>query len=563
MIRRLSLEKKFLFLVISSVVAAITVLTLLIVRRETMLLQEEHLKNARIVTAAISRVIRDNMLMGHPEETRRLITALEDVDGVRELAVLNPDGRQALGMPGPEVAVTGEMLHRLTAGNAQTLSMNGSQYFLTPLMNAHGCTSCHSARDPIRGIVVVGMSAADTKKDTRDLIRRMSGFAVFASLILSGVLIAFSRKMLLSPVKGLTEATNQIARGNFILYRPRRSRCREIMDCDKTGCPSYGDSESPCWLQTGTLCTGEPTGTFALKHGNCLECKVYKRWRGDEITQLNDNFNLMSATLKRHEEDRARRTREIEGLNRELIQSNAKLGTLLEASRLTTSTLELEQTLSSTLRIVLDITRLKAGVILLLEEDLTKRCHDFFDCKALACPAYRADINCWRLYGTQCGGKGSSCPGSPAPVECGADNHNRAAVPAASGHEQKFGACSSCSFFAKVDLIPTMAAGFTGGAIGERLKIDSHILHEALLEGRTLVHYSKENPFSIPLDTVTEIVMPLKVKEQITGMLYLASDTVHQYRTEEISFFQFLSEVISSMMWRPPISRRSWRFQTR
>ena len=38
----------------------------------------------------------------------------------------------------------------------------------------------------------------------------------------------------------------------------------------------------------------------------------------------------------------------------------------------------------------------------------------------------------------------------------------------------------------------------------------------------------------------------LKVKEQITGVLYLASDIAHQYTKDEIAFFQFLSEIISS-----------------
>ncbi len=544
MIRKLSLEQKFHLIIISAVVGAITVLTLLIVRRETMLLQKDHGKNAHIVTAAIDKAIRDNMMMGHAEETRRLITALRDVEGVNELAVLKADGSRAFGMPVPEVVVTAAMLESLKHGEERVLSINGSRYFVTPLMNEPGCRSCHFAKDPIRGFVVVGMSSVDIDRDIADLVRRMSGFAVFASLVLSVVLTVFSRKMLLSPIKGLTEATNQIARRNFVLYRPRTSRCHEILGCKRTECPSYGDSSVPCWLQTGTLCTGEPTGTFALEKGTCLKCRVYKKCRGDEITQLNDNFNLMSATLKKHEEDRVQHIGEIEDLNRELVRSNARLATLLEASRLTTSTLELEQTLSSTLRIILDITRLKAGAILLLEEDAVRRCHEVLNCKAQTCPAGRSDIHCWRLSGTLCGVEGSSCPGDPVPGGFGESN-NTCASPV-SDHAKKFLACSRCSVFAEVALIPRMAAGFTGLEMGERLKIESRTLHEALLTGRTSVHYSKENPFNIPVDPVTEIVMPLRVKEQITGILYLASDTLHHYAAEEISFFQFLSEVISS-----------------
>ena len=53
---------------------------------------------------------------------------------------------------------------------------------------------------------------------------------------------------------------------------------------------------------------------------------------------------MMSMTLKKNEEDTLRHIREIEGLNQGLTRSNTKLSILLDASRLTTSTLELEHT---------------------------------------------------------------------------------------------------------------------------------------------------------------------------------------------------------------------------
>ncbi len=543
---KLNLEKKFLFLIIISVVLAITVLTLLIVRREKMLMKEEHEKNAQIVTRTISKAISDNMLMGHPEETQRLIAALRDLGEVTQLAVLKTDGRHAFGTPVPDLRLSAIMLKRLTRGDEQTLSMKGSEYFVTPLMNESRCRRCHSPNDPVRGLIVVGMSTVDIETNIRDLIRRMSGFAIFTSLLLSGILAVSSRRMLLSPLKGLTEATNQIARGKFVLYRPRASRCHELLGCNSTECPSYGDSAIPCWLQTGTLCTGEATGRFALEKGNCLECRVYKERIGDEITQLNDNFNLMSATLKTHEEDRALHVREIEGLNAELIRSNTKLATLLEASRLTTSTLDLDQTLSSTLRMILDITRLKVGMILLLEEDISKRCHEFFDCKVRNCPAYGVDISCWRMSGTLFRSEGISCPGGLTPGRSEVGNSSCNDVIPASDYRRKFSACRRCSYFDKVALIPKMVAGFAGEAIGQRLRIESPTLHEAFLDGRTIVNYSQENPFNIPLDTVTEIIMPLQVKDQTTGVMYLASDTAQEYSPEEIACFQVLSEVISA-----------------
>lgn len=198
------------------------------------------------------------------------------------------------------------------------------------------------------------------------------------------------------------------------------------------------------------------------------------------------------------------------------------------------------------MRIILDVTNLKVGVILLLEEDLTKKCHEFFDCRAQNCPAYRSDVNCWRLSGTMCHGEASSCPNGLTANECWERHHTHTHFTPSLNYDEKFCSCSNCTFFAKIVLIPKMVAGFTNGHLGERLRLDSGNLQKALLMGRTMVHYSRENPFNIPIETVTEIAMPLKAREQITGMLYLASDEARHYSEDEIEFFHFLSEIISS-----------------
>ena len=418
MLNRLSREKKFLIVLIASVTAAIALLTFLIIRRESMLINADHRKNAGIVITAISKALKDNMLQGHPEYTRRLIKELSAMEGVSELAVMKPEGDYAFGMAGPAIRLDNSVMGKLMNGEEISLWSNGSTYFMKPLLNEEQCRQCHAGNEAVRGIVVVRMSSDDIEKNILDLAKRMSLFGLFTALALSGILIVLSRSMLFSPIKGLTEAVTQIAFGNFVLYRARGTQCHEMLDCIKTDCPSYEDSTIPCWLQSGTLCKGEPSGQFALKYGDCLKCRVYKELKGDEIVQMQDNFNRMSLTLGKHEEETRDHIQAVESLNQELTKSNTKLRTLLEASRLTTSTLELEETLSSTLKIILDVTNLKVGVILLLEEDLTKRCYEFFDCKALNCPAYRADINCWRLSGTMCHGDAASCVNSLMPMEC-------------------------------------------------------------------------------------------------------------------------------------------------
>jgi HD-GYP domain-containing protein (c-di-GMP phosphodiesterase class II) len=356
----------------------------------------------------------------------------------------------------------------------------------------------------------------------------------------------FSKRMLLSPIKGLTEATRQIAFGNYVAYNPRGTGCHKRLDCEKSACPSYKNLSLPCWLQSGTLCNGQPTGSFALKFGDCVKCGVYKEMKGDELTQLKDNFNMMSLSLRKKEADTVKHISQIEELNHGLTKSNAKLTTLLDASRLTTSSLEMDQTLAASLQIILDVTNLQAGIILLLEEDLTSKCYEFFDCDAYNCPAYRADINCWRLSGTMCHGKASSCPAQRSTEECWGRYQTHSHYVPAKNYEEKITACSCCDFFANIVLTPKMASGFSSGHLGQRLKVDSASLHQALFMGHAFVNHSGENPFNIPIHTSTELAMPLRVNEQMMGILYLATDNTMQYSLEEIEFFQFLTDVISA-----------------
>jgi putative nucleotidyltransferase with HDIG domain len=533
----LSLSQKFLAAVVLCVISAIAVLTILIVRRETGLIRAEHRKNAEIMTTAISKALSDNMLGGRPEDTRRLIRELSGIQGVKELSVLGPDESKALHLSLPD-AVNGEELR----GEIRP----GDEYFFKPLRNEKECQSCHQDRELIRGVVVVRMSSFDIADNVKELVGRMSMFGALTAFLLSGILVLLSRRMIISGLKGLTETTDRIARGDYVFFKPRGVDCHKIMGCGNTGCPSYSDKSIPCWLQSGTLCTGEAVGHFALKMGNCRQCRVFKKEKGDEIVQLQDNFNRMSLTLKSHEQEVKGHIKDIEGLNQELVRSNTKLSTLLVTSRLTTSTLELEQTLSASMKIILDVTSLKVGVILLLEDDTSRKCHDYFDCNAFNCPAYRDDTNCWRLSGTMCHSSTSGCPDNLSPLECWNTKLTHTHHVAVGDFDEKVHACANCAFFANVVLIPKMATGFAEDRIGERIKIDSRTLHRALLRGQTIVDYSKENPFSAPFDTVTEIAMPLKSREQMIGILYLASDEEKKYSDGEIEFFQFLSEIISS-----------------
>lgn len=547
LLNRLGLNGKLIVAVVGSVIAAVAVLTVLIIRRETALIAADGKKSAEVLATTISTALRDNMLSGRTDDTMRLMRELSAIPGVDDIAVLAIDGRRAFEQPGDFPDLGSEAIYRMHNGQETTVSTADAFYLIKPLWNERACRFCHLGTDAIRGAVAVKLSTAQIAENISDLIKRMAGFGAAAAVLLSSLLILLGRGTIVRPLRGLTDAARRISGGEYVLLEQRGAPCRDMLKCNQEGCPSYDDASIPCWLRSGTLCTGEPVGHFALKLGSCMKCKVYRALRGDEIRRLEDDFNRMSLTLREKEEELKRHVSEVDGLNWELRKNNTKLTTLLDASKLMTSTLELDSILTDSMRIILNATDLKAGIILLLEEDLEKRCWEFFDCKAFNCPAYKASVNCWQLSGTMCHGGAASCPhGAPA-EECWKSRRVHTHFEAIRNYEGKVKACSACEFFANLVLIPKMTSGFRyGSRLGMKLRLDGSTIHRALVMGQAMVDHSGKNPFDLPIETATEIAMPLKMKEQMIGILYLASDEKLHYDRQHIEFFQLLSEVISS-----------------
>ena len=221
-----------------------------------MLLEDDNRKNAEILSASISTALKDNMLGGRPDETVRLLKELSGIKGVEEIAILKPDGRPAFGMPEPVLGPNANIKEELLKERETAFSTAESQFFIKPLINEKQCRSCHTDNKQIRGAVVVKLSTAGISANIINLMERMIGFAVSASIIISALLIILVRRMLISPIKGLTEAARQIARGNFVLFNQRGTDCYEMLNCEKKECPSHGDESIPCWLESGTLCEG-------------------------------------------------------------------------------------------------------------------------------------------------------------------------------------------------------------------------------------------------------------------------------------------------------------------
>jgi two-component system, NtrC family, sensor kinase len=89
--------------------------------------------------------------------------------------------------------------------------------------------------------------------------------------------------------------------------------CWDIMDCNRTECPAYGDTQRRCWHLPGTLCPNCNGLEYPYKIGACRNCPVYRRNFGDEVQELAEAFDVMAITLKTHIEELTQRKKPLHG----------------------------------------------------------------------------------------------------------------------------------------------------------------------------------------------------------------------------------------------------------
>ncbi|MGE5311767.1 MAG: ATP-binding protein [Nitrospirota bacterium] len=119
------------------------------------------------------------------------------------------------------------------------------------------------------------------------------GFALYLSRVVT------------KPISTLTNLAEQISQGNLdthISFDLRRG-CWELLMCEATDCPAYGNNTVQCWFVDHTKCKDAPVSTFPEKLDTCRDCVVYRTQMGDEIIQLGDSFNHMTQRMRASERE--------------------------------------------------------------------------------------------------------------------------------------------------------------------------------------------------------------------------------------------------------------------
>jgi len=125
------------------------------------------------------------------------------------------------------------------------------------------------------------------------------GISSVVAIFLLMLLFFVSRKLVINPVRELSEATKKLLLGDLTarVTSNRPIKCWKFRKCEETGCPAFGDELHSCWHITGTKCPTCAEGDYASKIGQCKECDIYQAASGDKIQELTENFNLMALSL--------------------------------------------------------------------------------------------------------------------------------------------------------------------------------------------------------------------------------------------------------------------------
>jgi len=256
------------------------------------------------ISDTVMRSIEYPMLDGDMEAVQAILESLYKLQDVKVVNLCDLTGTiKYSGLPNnvkklDDSRATEEALD--TGSLAKDLeAQEGEKIFLhaMPISNEETCHKCHGNENEILGILTVGISWGPVEKRVVEVRNREIMWGMVSLGIVGALLFIFLSKFVTRPLFKLTRLSDEISRGKTDLDFGREVKCWEIEKCTKTDCPAYGNTATMCWYMDGTLCFGQPSGSFPEKLDECRECKVYRSHVGDETVQLADSFKHMVSKL--------------------------------------------------------------------------------------------------------------------------------------------------------------------------------------------------------------------------------------------------------------------------
>lgn len=211
------LPVKFLALVLGILLVFLGGLFILIIQRESGLLEKKASEQQRLVARTIVTDIRVNMLDGKPRSTLKLLRDLRGSHELARLEVLRRDGSPAFERRGGRSTIP-DLDAMIASGEEREFTEEEPlplHTMLFPLRNETDCRRCHAGRDSLMGVIVISHSLEDTRREIALSTRQLT--ALFSGLIiLMGVaLFIVVRNAVLVPLRELHRGAKAIGIGDL------------------------------------------------------------------------------------------------------------------------------------------------------------------------------------------------------------------------------------------------------------------------------------------------------------------------------------------------------------
>jgi phosphate/phosphite/phosphonate ABC transporter binding protein len=211
---REKLELKILTLVVSLLLIGIFAAGFMVMTIEKKSLYSITEKGAETTARLIVRDVERIMLEGRADLTESFIRELKAASDIEDISVWNYQGREAFDQDGPatEAVVMKEM-----AGTKGPIHIREEKrlVFYQPMKNTEQCRGCHAGDPEIIGAVKTAISIEKEYDRATNLIMFVIIITVLACISFSFILWVVIRKMVITPVKSLEKAAQELSRGDL------------------------------------------------------------------------------------------------------------------------------------------------------------------------------------------------------------------------------------------------------------------------------------------------------------------------------------------------------------
>ena len=217
-------------------VITLSVFLLLVLRSQTRHLMDQARRSAAIVNDTISSSIEHDMLQDRREDAYQIMAAIAQQDQVERLRLFDAVGRIRYSKNAAEIGQipdikaescapchgSGRSQLPLSVADRTHVTLRNGRHVLgavTPIYNQPTCStaSCHvhPPSQRVVGVVELGLQLDSIDQESATLRRTTMGLTLFATLTLGVLTFAFTRRLVIHPVRRLVAATKRVRAGKL------------------------------------------------------------------------------------------------------------------------------------------------------------------------------------------------------------------------------------------------------------------------------------------------------------------------------------------------------------